>query len=116
VKECSPKLDLHTLRAIPASIWALGFVLLLMDISSEMIHGLLPVYLVADTAPPELRGTAFGMFNLTTGLALLVASIVAGALWDAAGPKATFLTGAAFALIALGGFVAIRRYMPENKH
>lgn len=87
-----------------------------MDISSEMIHGLLPVYLVADTAPPELRGTAFGMFNLTTGLALLVASIVAGALWDAAGPKATFLTGAAFALIALGGFVAIRRYMPENKH
>ena len=71
--------------------------------------------LVADTAPPELRGTAFGMFNLVTGLALLVASIVAGALWDAAGPKGTFLAGAAFALIALCGFLAIRRYMPTDQ-
>jgi hypothetical protein len=46
MKERSPKLDLDTLRAIPAGIWALGLVSLLMDISSEMIHGLLPVYLV----------------------------------------------------------------------
>ena len=46
MKEPAPKLDLQTLRAIPAGIWTLGFVSLLMDISSEMIHGLLPVYLV----------------------------------------------------------------------
>ncbi|MES0403696.1 MAG: MFS transporter [Hyphomicrobium sp.] len=57
--------------------------------------------LVADTAPPELRGTAFGMFNLVTGVALLAASIIAGAMWDALGPKATFLTGAAFTVLAL---------------
>jgi len=57
--------------------------------------------LVADTAPPELRGTAFGMFNLVTGIALLAASIIAGAMWDALGPKATFLTGAAFTVLAL---------------
>ena len=38
--------------------------------------------LVADAAPPELRGTAFGMFNLVSGVALLAASIIAGALWD----------------------------------
>jgi MFS family permease len=67
--------------------------------------------LVADTAPPELRGTAFGMFNLLTGVALLVASIVAGALWDAVGPSGTFLAGAAFALIALCGLFAIRTRM-----
>jgi MFS family permease len=49
--------------------------------------------LVADTAPEELRGTAFGMFNLITGLALLVASVSAGALWDVVGPQGTFLGG-----------------------
>jgi MFS family permease len=67
--------------------------------------------LIADTAPAELRGTAFGMFNLLTGAALLAASILAGALWDAVGPKGTFLAGAAFALIALCGFVLGRTRM-----
>jgi MFS family permease len=43
--------------------------------------------LIADTAPAELRGTAFGMFNLVTGLAPLFASVIAGALWDLAGPR-----------------------------
>jgi MFS family permease len=64
--------------------------------------------LVADAAPAELRGTAFGMFNLLGGLALLAASIMAGALWDAAGPKGTFLAGAAFTVLALAGLAAIR--------
>jgi MFS family permease len=72
--------------------------------------------LIADTAPPELRGTAFGMFNLLTGIALLAASLVAGALWDAVGPKGTFLAGAAFALVALCGFVAIRTRMTTVGH
>ena len=45
--------------------------------------------LVADTAPADLRGTAFGVFNLVSGIALLVASIVAGALWDGSGRQAT---------------------------
>jgi len=57
--------------------------------------------LVADTAPADLRGTAFGMFNLVTGLATLAASVVAGALWDAAGPQTTFLAGAIFTALAL---------------
>jgi len=67
--------------------------------------------LIADTAPPELRGTAFGVFNLVTGLALLLASIVAGVLWDRAGAQATFLAGAAFALVALLGVMAT-----QNQH
>jgi hypothetical protein len=49
--------------------------------------------LVADTAPAELRGTAYRMFNLLTGLALLAASIMAGTLWDMIGSGATFLAG-----------------------
>jgi MFS family permease len=57
--------------------------------------------LVADAAPPELRGTAFGMFNLVTGVALLAASVIAGALWDIAGPSATFAAGAGFAVLTL---------------
>jgi MFS family permease len=65
--------------------------------------------LIADTAPPELRGTAYGVFNLTTGLALLLASVIAGALWDLAGPQGTFLAGAAFTILTLIGLVPIRR-------
>lgn len=64
--------------------------------------------LVAETAPEELRGTAFGIFNLITGLALLAASIVAGALWDAVGPQGTFLAGAGFALLAIAGLTLLR--------
>jgi MFS family permease len=64
--------------------------------------------LVADTAPADLRGTAFGMFNLITGLALLVASVVAGALWDVAGPRGTFLAGAVITAIALAALPAVR--------
>jgi len=65
--------------------------------------------LVADAAPAELRGTAFGIFNLISGFALLAASIIAGALWDMSGPKGTFVAGAAFTALALFGFVAFRR-------
>jgi MFS family permease len=64
--------------------------------------------LVADTSPAELRGTAFGVFNLLTGGALLAASIVAGMLWDRLGAQATFLAGAGFAITALLGLLAIR--------
>lgn len=64
--------------------------------------------LVAATAPQELRGTAFGIFNLITGAALLAASILAGALWDFAGPEGTFLTGAGFALVTIIGLMSIR--------
>jgi MFS family permease len=68
--------------------------------------------LVADTAPTELRGTAYGMFNLMGGLALLAASVVAGLLWDGFGPQATFLAGAAFTALALVGLALVRWHLP----
>ena len=90
--------------AAGAAIWGLhmGFT-----------QGLLST-LVADTAPAELRGTAFGMFNLVTGVALLAASVTAGLLWDVIGPSGTFLGGAAFALITLAGLIALERRMRSN--
>jgi MFS family permease len=72
--------------------------------------------LVADTAPPELRGTAYGFFNLFSGLALLVASLLAGVLWDKFGPQNTFFVGAVFATIAIVGLAATRHIAPNVGH
>jgi MFS family permease len=57
--------------------------------------------MIAGVAPAHLRGTAFGVFNFACGLAMLVASVLAGLLWDLLGPSATFVAGAAFSLVAL---------------
>jgi len=65
-----------------------------------MTQGLLAA-MVAQSAPAELRGTAFGAFNLASGVALLVASVLAGLLWDEIGAKATFLAGAGFCCLTL---------------
>jgi MFS family permease len=57
--------------------------------------------MVAATAPADLRGTAYGFFNLLSGLALLVSSVIAGVLWETLGSAVTFLAGAGFAALAL---------------
>ncbi len=74
----------------------------LWGVHMGMTQGLLAA-MVADTAPAELRGTAFGFFNLMSGLALLVASVLAGLLWDQLGASFTFLAGAGFCGLALVG-------------
>jgi predicted MFS family arabinose efflux permease len=68
--------------------------------------------LVADTSPPELRGTAFGVFNMLGGVALLLASIVAGLLWDMAGAGMTFAVGAVITGLALVGLLVLRWRLP----
>ena len=65
--------------------------------------------LIAATAPERLRGTAFGLFGLVTGLATLLASIFAGLLWDKIGASATFLAGAVFAASSFAAFLLMRR-------
>jgi MFS family permease len=79
----------------------------LWGIHMGMTQGLLAT-MVADTAPADLRGTAFGFFNLVSGVALLIASTVAGLLWDQLGASFTFYGGAGFCVIAL--LALIRRY------
>jgi MFS family permease len=68
--------------------------------------------LVADHAPSDLVATAFGIFNLVTGGALLLASVVAGALWSTFGPSATFLTGAGLAGVAALGVARLSPASP----
>ncbi len=73
-----------------------------------MTQGLLAA-LVGDEAPINLRATSFGVFNFVSGIALLLASLIAGALWETVGPYATFMAGAAFTAIGLvGTAVALR--------
>jgi MFS family permease len=81
------------LAFVGAALWGLHMAL---------TQGLL-AKLVADTASAGMRGTAFGIFNLVSGVALLGASTIAGALWTLYGAAATFLGGAAFAIIAAVG-------------
>jgi len=69
-----------------------------------LTQGLLAA-LVADTAPAALRGSAFGMFNFVSGLVALLASLLAGALWQSYGPQATFYAGAVFSAAALAGLL-----------
>lgn len=68
----------------------------LWGIHMALTQGIL-ARMVADSAPPTLVGSAFGLFSLLTGLALLGASVVGGVLWDVLGPQATFLAAAGFA-------------------
>jgi MFS family permease len=76
----------------------------LWGVHMGMTQGLLAT-MVADTAPADLRGTAFGFFNLVSGLAMLIASVVAGLLWDQIGASFTFYAGAAFSVMALLGLI-----------
>jgi predicted MFS family arabinose efflux permease len=73
---------------------------LLWGLHMGMTQGLLSA-MVANAAPEQLRGTAFGLFDLACGAALLVASALAGLLWDRLGPAFTFGAGAAFAVLTL---------------
>lgn len=65
--------------------------------------------MIADTAPAELRGTAFGIFNLLGGVAALIASVLAGALWELYGPQIAFFAGAGFSLLSLAGAIFVRK-------
>ena len=77
-----------------------------------LTQGLLSA-LVAGSAPTDMRGTAFGVFNLVCGVALLIASVLAGWLWDAFGPRFTFYAGAGFTAVAWLGFLRYGRRAAE---
>lgn len=90
--------------ALLPSLSGLALGVMLWGLHMGLTQGLLSA-LVADAAPATLRGTAFGFFSLFTGLAMLAASVIAGALWDSFGPAGTFLAGLGLALAALAGLL-----------
>ena len=89
------------------SLPMVGLGVVLWGLHMGLTQGLLAA-LIADAAPAALRGTAFGVFNLASGLGLLVASFAAGALWDAHGPGAAFAAGGGCAAVALLGLLILR--------
>ena len=66
--------------------------------------------MVANSAPKDLRGSAFGIFNMLRGLVLLVASVIAGLLWDQVGPQATFGFASVLAIITVVAVWLSRHY------
>lgn len=85
---------------------------ILWGLHMGLTQGLL-ASIVADTVPVRLRGTGFGVFNMLSGVALLVASVIAGVLWDTAGPQWTFITSAAIAVLAMFGLGLVRLVFPH---
>lgn len=92
------------LLAIASTAWLVLAGTMLWGLHMALSQGLLSK-LVADSSPAEARGTAFGIFNLVSGGALVIASVLAGYLWDSVSPAATFIAGAAFAAITIAGVV-----------
>jgi MFS family permease len=98
----------HLVLACATGLVGVALGTMLWGLHMGLTQGLLAAE-VATTAPADLRGTGFGTFNLVTGLALLAANTLAGALWVGAGPQAMFLMAA---LAAAAGTLAIWRRAP----
>jgi len=90
--------------AVATSAWAVFVGAAIWGLHMACTQGLF-AKLVADSAPADLRGTAFGIFNLASGVALFMASLIAGWLWDRFGAPTTFVAGACFAGLAAAGLV-----------
>ena len=101
--------------AMAASPWIAFLGAAFWGLHMALTQGLLSK-LVADTALTELRGTAFGVFNLVSGGALLLASVIAGSLWSAFGASAAFIAGATFAALAALGLLLYRPNAQATTH
>ena len=88
--------------AVAPNLWIVMLGVCLWGLHMGMTQGLLSA-LVAEATLPAFRGTAFGIFHLVTGIATLLASLIAGALWEAVGPAATFFGGAILSAFGLAG-------------
>ena len=94
--------------ALAPNLWVVMAGVCLWGLHMGLTQGLLAT-IIAQNSPKTLRGTAFGIFHLVSGLALLAASVLAGLLWDISGPSATFFAGAIISAVGLLGFLLIGR-------
>ena len=92
------------LLALSNSGWVFWAGVALWGLHMATTQGLLAA-MVAEAAPADLRGTAYGVFNLVCGVSMLIASALAGLLWDRLGATSTFLAGLVFATLALLGLM-----------
>lgn len=103
----------HVLLAVAGGVAVLLVGVALWGLHMGFTQGVLSA-MVADRAPVELRGTAFGVMNLVLGVSALAASSLAGLVWYSRGPAATFALGAAFAFVALFGLPVARAPVPPE--
>lgn len=101
--------------ALASGLAGVGVGVMLWGLHMGFTQGIVSA-IVAGAVPPELRGTAFGVLNLVNGGALLLASVIAGALWDYTGPQGTFLAGGVFALLTILGVLPLWRHLPKRPH
>lgn len=95
-------------------VWTLFAGACLWGLHMGLTQGIMTA-MIADEAQAHLRGTAFGMYNLLSGVALLLASVIAGILWTSHSPAATFYAGALFAAVSLVGFMSLNRTYRKKK-
>jgi MFS family permease len=91
----------YLVLATATDVWQAALGATLWGLQMGIIEGLMAAA-ISDAAPAHLRGTAFGLYYLCTGLASLAASVAAGMLWHAGGPSLTFAAGAVVAAVAGG--------------
>ena len=96
------------------NLWMLALGVSLWGLHMAFTQGLLAT-MVTDTTPAELRGTAYGVFNLVCGLSMLAASVIAGLLWDKFGASVTFFTRASLTIIALIGILLVHQNYKERE-
>jgi MFS family permease len=91
--------------ALSSSVWHLWLAFAFLGIYSAIVEGVSRAF-VADLAPADLRGTAYGLYYCVAGIAVLIGGIVGGVFWDAVGPALTFYFGAGMAVLAVIGILA----------
>ena len=94
--------------ALSSTTWHVWLAFACLGIFFAIIEGVSRAF-VADLAPAELRGTAYGLYHCVVGICVVVGGVIGGVVWDAIGPAATFYFGAGLAFLAMLGIVTIIR-------